>query len=43
MQPGDELFLYTDGVTEAMNTENKMFGEQRLIEAVNLHLGLPLG
>ena len=27
---GDMLFLYTDGVTEAMNTRNEQFGEDRL-------------
>ena len=29
---GDRLFLYTDGVTEATNIENKLYGESRLIE-----------
>ena len=29
---GDRLFLYTDGVTEATNIENKLYGEDRLIE-----------
>jgi phosphoserine phosphatase RsbU/P len=30
LEPGDCLFLYTDGVTEAMNTHEKLFSEQRL-------------
>ena len=30
MQKGDTFFLYTDGVTEALNTEKKLFGEDRL-------------
>ena len=33
--PGDQIFLYTDGVTEATNSENELFGEQRLVEALN--------
>ena len=40
--PGDELFLYTDGVTEAANNEYDLFGETRLIGTVNDHLDLPL-
>ncbi len=30
LQKGDLLFLYTDGVTEAIDTENHLFSEDRL-------------
>ncbi len=30
LEPGDLLFLYTDGVTEAIDTENHLFTEDRL-------------
>lgn len=30
LQPGDQIFLYTDGVTEAMNNAHELFGESRL-------------
>jgi len=33
MRPGDFLLLYTDGLTDAMNFQNHIFGRQRLIEA----------
>jgi sigma-B regulation protein RsbU (phosphoserine phosphatase) len=42
LKAGDELFLYTDGVTEAVNNENELFGEPRLLEATAGHLDLPL-
>ena len=32
---GDRLFLYTDGVTEACNTENQLYGEDRLLSFMN--------
>ncbi|MBR1669992.1 MAG: PP2C family protein-serine/threonine phosphatase [Butyrivibrio sp.] len=35
IHPGDSLFVYTDGVTEATNAHNELFGEQRLLEALN--------
>ena len=35
LSPGDTLFLYTDGVTEATNTEKKLFGEAKLLEALD--------
>ena len=31
---GDAIFLYTDGVTEAKNNENKMFGTQLLLRTL---------
>jgi sigma-B regulation protein RsbU (phosphoserine phosphatase) len=40
MRPDDELFMYTDGVTEAMNNENKLFGDPRLLETANRHADL---
>ena len=36
MQPGDTLFLYTDGVTEAKNPEAELYGEPRLLEALQI-------
>ena len=39
LEPGDELFLYTDGVVEATNTEKQMYGEERLLDCINSHLG----
>ena len=35
LQPGDKMFLYTDGVAEAMNSENELFGTERMLEALN--------
>ena len=35
LQPKDRLFLYTDGVPEATNIENKLYGEDRLLNFMN--------
>ena len=32
---GDRLFLYTDGVPEATNIDNKLYGEDRLLSFMN--------
>jgi sigma-B regulation protein RsbU (phosphoserine phosphatase) len=34
LNPGDTVFLYTDGVTEAMNAKNVQFGREALDKAV---------
>jgi sigma-B regulation protein RsbU (phosphoserine phosphatase) len=31
-EPGDKIFLYTDGVSEAENSENKLFGDDNLLK-----------
>ena len=35
LQPGDAIFQYTDGVTEATDAEDELFGEERLVDALN--------
>lgn len=35
LNPGDSLFVYTDGVTEATNANGELFGEQRLVDTLN--------
>ena len=35
LHPGDRLFLYTDGVPEATDAENRMFGNERMVDALN--------
>ena len=35
LYPGDRLFLYTDGVPEATNADNKLYGEDRLLSFMN--------
>ncbi len=37
LKPGDSIFIYTDGVTEATNAEEELYGTERLIEALNKH------
>jgi len=35
MLPGDVIYTYTDGVTEAVNADNEIYGEQKLYECLN--------
>lgn len=34
IKPGDKLFVYTDGVTEAADKNNNLYGEDRLLNAL---------
>ena len=34
MNRGDRLFLYTDGVTEATDSDGNLYGEERLLNAL---------
>lgn len=35
IHPGDKVFVYTDGVPEAMNADKELFGTERLVNALN--------
>ena len=35
LKKGDSIFLYTDGVPDAVNQEEEQFGRERLLEALN--------
>ena len=41
LAPGDTLVLYSDGITEAQNAEMSLFGEERLRQVIQAHLGSP--
>jgi PAS domain S-box-containing protein len=40
--PGDRIYLYSDGITEAMNAAGDEFGTQRLLSQLGELQGLPL-
>ena len=39
LSPGAKLFVYTDGVPEATNDQNELFGTERMLEALNEDTG----
>ena len=39
LNPGDVIFLYTDGVTEATDAHNELYGEDRLLACLNANKG----
>ena len=39
LDPGDTLVLYTDGVTDALNPQDTFYGEERLLNAAQAHVG----
>lgn len=38
LEAGDKIFLYTDGVSEAENSEHKLFGDNTIMEIINLNM-----
>ncbi len=37
LKPGESITLYTDGITEARNSQGDFFGEKRLLDTMNKH------
>jgi len=42
MAPGDELILFTDGITDTTNETSEAFGRERLIKSINRNADRPL-
>ena len=42
LEPGDRLFVYTDGITEAFNPEGELFGKDRLKNILDQNGTIPL-
>ena len=38
LSPGDTLYVYTDGVAEAMDSENQLFGTDRMLASLNKNI-----
>lgn len=43
LNKGDAIFVYSDGLTEAMNSRHELFSEQRLESELDRLKGLPVG
>ena len=42
LQPGDRIYIYSDGIIEASNDEGELFGEERLVRNLAEARSLPL-
>jgi sigma-B regulation protein RsbU (phosphoserine phosphatase) len=42
LAPSDVLYLYTDGVTEAVNTNMELFSDPRLLSVLNQYIDCPV-
>lgn len=40
LEKGDRLFVYTDGVTEATDSKNELYGEDRLLNILKMTIGM---
>jgi sigma-B regulation protein RsbU (phosphoserine phosphatase) len=43
LQPGDVLLAFTDGVTEAINSRNELYGDARLEASITAAATRPAG
>jgi serine phosphatase RsbU (regulator of sigma subunit) len=43
LEPGDKLVIYTDGLSEAQNSDGEFFGEKRIRETVTAHVSSGCG
>jgi sigma-B regulation protein RsbU (phosphoserine phosphatase) len=43
LDTGDIVLLFTDGITEATNLKNEMYGQKRLEQSLNQYADLPVG
>jgi serine phosphatase RsbU (regulator of sigma subunit) len=43
LDTGDIVLLFTDGITEATNLKNEMYGQKRLEQCLNQYANLPVG
>jgi len=43
LAPGDKIVIYSDGVTEAQDTQGRFFGKRRLREIVEARAGAECG
>ena len=41
LEPGAKLFVYTDGLSEAQNSEEELFGRNRIVQALNSAMDEP--
>ncbi len=41
LKPGDRLFVYTDGLPEATNARDELYGTERLLTVLNAHPDTP--
>jgi sigma-B regulation protein RsbU (phosphoserine phosphatase) len=43
LSPGESIFLFTDGLTEAENVDRELFGMERLVQFIKESREVPIG